>query len=249
MMPIKFAKFLVLALALTVAAAGCKKTPIKPTEITGGSGGTLRPRGPEKPIISEPPAAPVAKVDDAPVRTTDDGTSLPGRPGNFGSNPGGRNTGPGTGFPIPGGTPTTPRDDGSKDGIKMASRAGFDGMVQDETILEKQAVYFDFDSSAVKASEKHKIAPVAEYLKSNLTHKIRIYGNCDERGTEEYNRSLGERRALALRTELLGQVIDSERIDTVTNGKDKPKALGHDEASWRENRRGDFVVLLPPAAP
>jgi len=185
-------------------------------------------------------------VDNGIARSPGDTTGLTGngngRPG--GSELNGGNTQRDR-FAPPPGLQGTNVNDGTKEPIKNIRLDG----AEDATILEKESVYFDFDSSAVKVSEKHKIAPVVEYLKSNLNHKIRIKGNCDERGTEEYNRSLGERRALALRAELLGQGIDPDRIDTVTNGKDLPKALGHDEASWRANRRGDFVVLLPLPAP
>ncbi len=69
-----------------------------------------------------------------------------------------------------------------------------------------------------------------------------IEGNCDERGTEEYNRSLGERRALALREALSNAGIDPQRIRTISYGKDKPADPGHDESAWAKNRRGDFVL-------
>ena len=68
----------------------------------------------------------------------------------------------------------------------------------------------------------------------------------DERGTEEYNRSLAERRALALREELIRFGIDPTRVDTITYGEDRPAAIGHSEQSWGKNRRGEFVLLTPP---
>jgi peptidoglycan-associated lipoprotein len=116
-------------------------------------------------------------------------------------------------------------------------------------ILKAYAVYFDFDRSLVKSGERPKVSAVAEYLKGHLAEAVRIEGNCDERGTEEYNRALGERRALALRAGLVELGAEARRIMTVSWGKDKPVALGHDEASWSQNRRGDFIVLTPPAAP
>jgi peptidoglycan-associated lipoprotein len=73
-----------------------------------------------------------------------------------------------------------------------------------------------------------------------------VEGNCDERGTEEYNRSLGERRALALRESLISLGIEATRVDTISYGEDKPVATGHDEAAWKQNRRGDFIQLTPP---
>jgi len=113
-------------------------------------------------------------------------------------------------------------------------------------ILQADTVHFDFDSSVVKSSEKPHIAAVGDYLKGNLAHAVRIEGHCDERGTEEYNRSLGERRALALREHLVGLGIDPVRVETVTFGKDRPVDPGHDESAWKKNRRGEFIVLTPP---
>ena len=121
------------------------------------------------------------------------------------------------------------------------------GWPEDRSILKADTVYFDFDSSAVKASEKPKVAAVVDYLKANAATAVKIEGNCDERGTEEYNRSLGERRALAVREELIRLGIDATRVDTTSFGKDKPEDPGHDEAAWKKNRRDDFVVLTPPA--
>ncbi len=113
-------------------------------------------------------------------------------------------------------------------------------------ILQSQTVYFDFDSSVVKSGEKTKVASVADYLKANPANALRVDGHCDERGTEEYNRSLGERRALAIREELARSGSDPGRVLTVTLGKDRPADPGHDEAAWKKNRRGEFIVLTPP---
>ncbi len=120
------------------------------------------------------------------------------------------------------------------------------GWIPDATILKAQTVHFDFDSSVLKISEKPKVSAVADYLKANSANAVKVEGNCDERGTEEYNRSLGERRALAARDELIRLGIDSKRVDTISYGKDKPEVNGHDEAAWKQNRRDDFIVLSPP---
>ena len=98
----------------------------------------------------------------------------------------------------------------------------------------------------MKSGEKAKVAKVADYLKGNSADAVRIEGNCDERGTEEYNRSLGERRALALREELVRLGVDPTRADTVSYGEDRPVDPGHDESAYRKNRRGDFILLSPP---
>jgi peptidoglycan-associated lipoprotein len=123
---------------------------------------------------------------------------------------------------------------------------GHPGWIEQPAILEADTVYFDYDSSVIKPSEKSKVAAVADYLKANSANAVKIEGHCDERGTEEYNRALGERRALALREELVGLGVDSGRVDTISYGKDRPAETGHDDAAWRKNRRGVFVVLTPP---
>ena len=131
--------------------------------------------------------------------------------------------------------------------VHPSNRSGNrDGWTEDSQTLKTDTVYFDFDSSVLKAVEKPKVAAVADYLKANSAAAVKVEGNCDERGTEEYNRSLGERRALAVREELIRLGIDPTRVDTISYGKDKPAVPGHDEAAWKENRRDDFVVLTPP---
>ena len=94
--------------------------------------------------------------------------------------------------------------------------------------------------------EKSKVAAVGDYLKANSGAAVKIEGHCDERGTSEYNRALGERRALALREELIRLGIDPNRVDTLSYGEDRPMDPGHDDAAWRKNRRGEFVLLTPP---
>jgi peptidoglycan-associated lipoprotein len=131
-------------------------------------------------------------------------------------------------------------------GIPSNSADRFKDWIPDAAILKADTVYFDFDSSAIKASEKPKISAVADYVKANPGKAVRVEGNCDERGTEEYNRSLGERRALAVREELVRLGVSPDFIDTISYGKDKPVAQGHDEAAWKQNRRDDFIVLSPP---
>jgi peptidoglycan-associated lipoprotein len=125
--------------------------------------------------------------------------------------------------------------------------ADFDlaNMIQDRAALAAHTVHFDFDSSVVKSSERSRVDAVAAALKSDQASKLLIEGHCDERGTEEYNRSLGERRALALRESLAIMGIDPMRVKTVSFGEDKPVDPGHDESSYRQNRRGEFILLHP----
>ena len=103
-------------------------------------------------------------------------------------------------------------------------------------------VYFDYDSAQVADSERSKIDAVSQHLKQNDSVAVIIEGNCDERGSNEYNLALGERRAQAIRTYLTGLGIGSDRIQTKSYGEEKPVNPGHDEAAWAANRRGEFVL-------
>jgi len=132
-------------------------------------------------------------------------------------------------------------------GVPLADPSTFENMAEDPSALQAYTVHFDYDSSTMKSGDESKIIAVAEQLKSRSGTAVRIAGHCDERGTEEYNRSLGERRALALRDKLLGLGIDPKRIDTRSYGEDKPADSGHNDAAWAKNRRGEFILLLPRA--
>ena len=114
--------------------------------------------------------------------------------------------------------------------------------------FKRDTVYFDYDKSVVKASEVSKVERVASGMKSSrgAGKAIRIEGHCDERGTEEYNRSLGERRALAIREKLVSLGLDPQIIDTISYGEDRPADPAHNEAAWSKNRRGEFILLEPP---
>ncbi|MCU0786170.1 MAG: OmpA family protein [Verrucomicrobia bacterium] len=189
----KLTYLLVGALAITMAATGCKKKPVNVTQLPGQRVGSPRD---EQPAPGEG-----GKIKD-------------GEEVKFG-----------------GGPTADPRD--------------FEGMIMDRPALAAHTVHFDYDSATVKSGEKSNVAAVAAALKSNSADKLLIEGHCDERGTEEYNRSLGERRALALREALAKQGVDPDRIRTLSFGEDKPVAMGHDESAWKQNRRGEFVVLHP----
>jgi peptidoglycan-associated lipoprotein len=112
-----------------------------------------------------------------------------------------------------------------------------------ESRLDSSTVYFDFDRYNVNADELPKIVTVANILKDKPAAKLRIEGHCDERGTEEYNRTLGERRALSVRDVLVKEGIAASRITTESWGEDKPAAEGSDESAYSKNRRGEFILL------
>ena len=119
------------------------------------------------------------------------------------------------------------------------------GMVPDPAALAAYTIHFAYDSSAIRKSEQANLQSVAQALAADPNTKLLVEGNCDERGTEEYNRSLGERRALAAREALAKLGLDPMRVFTESFGKDKPADTGHDEAAWQKNRRDDFVLLHP----
>ncbi|MGO9528724.1 MAG: OmpA family protein [Verrucomicrobiia bacterium] len=104
------------------------------------------------------------------------------------------------------------------------------------------AVLFDYDSARIRPSEQSKLEAVAAYMKAN-PGKLVVEGHCDERGTAEYNRALGERRAIAARDELVKLGVDTSRMSTISYGKDRPADPGHDEMAWGKNRRCEFVVV------
>lgn len=103
-------------------------------------------------------------------------------------------------------------------------------------------VYFDFDKSVIRDDQKPRIIGNAEYLKANPQIAIRVEGNCDERGTNEYNMALGERRAKSGKKYLTNLGIAADRIKTISFGEEKPLNYGHDESAWSQNRRDDFVI-------
>ena len=120
-----------------------------------------------------------------------------------------------------------------------------DDMAQDRSAFAAETLYFEYDSSTIKSSEESKISAVASALKSDASAKLLIEGNCDERGTEEYNRSLGERRALAAREALANAGVEASRVATRSYGEDRPADPGHTQGSWAKNRRDEFVLLHP----
>ena len=115
----------------------------------------------------------------------------------------------------------------------------------DRNKFASETVYFDTDSSAIKTSEQAKLQTVADYYKGNTTDALRVEGYCDERGTEQYNVALGDRRAQAVRDYLANLGVDVQRIMPVSFGEANPVATGHDEAAWKQNRRGVFVLMTP----
>lgn len=118
-----------------------------------------------------------------------------------------------------------------------ANTPALDSFMSDASI---QSVYFAYDSSTLAAGEDAKVSAVAAYLQGKPGTFVLVEGHCDERGSNEYNMGLGERRALAIRESLVSQGIQASFIVTQSYGEEKPAAMGHDESSYSQNRRGDF---------
>jgi peptidoglycan-associated lipoprotein len=104
-----------------------------------------------------------------------------------------------------------------------------------------RSVYFDFDSYVVRDDGKPVIEANAKYLSSHKNVQVLIQGNTDERGGTEYNLALGQKRAEAVRKSLAILGVSDSQVEAVSFGKTKPKAAGHDEAAWAQNRRADIV--------
>jgi peptidoglycan-associated lipoprotein len=103
-------------------------------------------------------------------------------------------------------------------------------------------INFEFDKSDIREVDKAKLQAIADFLKANPDAKIQIAGNCDERGTVEYNLALGERRAHAAQNYLTGLGVAEARLSSISYGKEKPKVQGHDDESWLINRNCQFTL-------
>ncbi|MBI5889541.1 MAG: peptidoglycan-associated lipoprotein Pal [Nitrosomonadales bacterium] len=108
-------------------------------------------------------------------------------------------------------------------------------------IPEIRSAYFPFDVDAVQESDRSAIQAHGEYLGNNPSAKVRVEGNADERGSSEYNLALGQRRANNVKKLLVLSGAKTSQIETMSFGEEKPRATGHDEASWSQNRRADIV--------
>ena len=103
-------------------------------------------------------------------------------------------------------------------------------------------IYFDFDQASIRSDQFSRLEQNADYLNNNSSAKVIIQGNCDERGTNEYNLALAERRALNAKTYFIELGIDEYRIRTVSYGEEQPLFTEQDEFSWAQNRRDDFIL-------
>jgi len=116
-----------------------------------------------------------------------------------------------------------------------------DSAAQLQAALEK--IYFDFDSFVLSSQSRDTLSKNAKLLLKNGSAKVQIEGNCDERGSDEYNLALGEKRAKAALNYLVTLGVPSSQLSFISYGKEKPADPGHDEAAWAKNRRDEFVVI------
>ena len=108
-------------------------------------------------------------------------------------------------------------------------------------VAQMQPIYFDFDQHTLTMQAREILDGNTAYLQANPDVKVVISGNCDERGSDEYNLALGERRAVAARDYLVSMGIAAERLSTISYGEEKPADTAHTEAAWALNRRAEFA--------
>lgn len=115
------------------------------------------------------------------------------------------------------------------------------GLPDDQLALKR--IYFTYDEFSLSEEAKAGLRANSEWLLSNSTIRVQIEGHCDERGTNEYNLALGERRAISVRDYLTALGVPAERLAVISFGEELPLNPDHDEAAWRDNRRAQFVYL------
>ncbi|HCI13720.1 MAG: peptidoglycan-associated lipoprotein [Gallionellales bacterium GWA2_60_142] len=137
-------------------------------------------------------------------------------------------------------TDSSAKASASKTGAASATQVAGDPLNDPASILAKRSVYYPFDVDAVQDADKPVVQAHGKYLASNPNRKVRLEGNCDERGSNEYNLGLGQRRADGVKKMLELGGAKSAQLDSVSYGEEKPVASGHEEASWSQNRRTDI---------
>jgi len=151
----------------------------------------------------------------------------------------GDNGGP---LPGPGGSDTV--NPGGDGGGIPPTRGSFDPDKADYATLASDTIYFDFDKSTIGGAERGKLDAVSEWFKANPGHSLFLAGHADKRGTPEYNRALGERRALAVREYLVGLGLPAASLYTNSYGSDRPAIDGDTEEAYAKNRRVEIGVIV-----
>jgi len=152
--------------------------------------------------------------------------------------------------PIPdanSGAPVESRNGSSGTGVAPVIADGADAnglpreLTDPKSTLSKRSIYFDLDKYEVKDEYKDLVAAHAKYLVAHRDFKVLLQGNTDERGSREYNLSLGQKRSDAVKRSLTLLGAREDQIESVSLGEEKPKNAGHDESAWSENRRADIL--------
>jgi peptidoglycan-associated lipoprotein len=157
--------------------------------------------------------------------------------------------------PAPAPTPTPPptaaapdTDAARRDSIERAREADRQRAERERALAEARtaltaAIYFDFDSDSLTDQARSILDRKQNVLSGNPPVRIRVAGNTDERGSDEYNLALGQRRAAAAKRYLTQHGVDDKRIEIISYGEERPVAQGHDESAWSQNRRDDFEII------
>ncbi len=136
---------------------------------------------------------------------------------------------------------TAYNDNISGSASQIGGEGGYDASVEAERALSTNIIYFDYDQSTIKPEYQSVVDSYAKYLAANPAAKVRLEGHADERGTREYNIGLGERRANSVQSALTAQGVSSAQLSVISYGEERPANLGHDEASYAENRRVQII--------
>ena len=148
-------------------------------------------------------------------------------------------------------TAGAPVESRSGAGVTPVTAGGLDSrglpkeLTDPKSVLSRRSIYFDLDKYEVKDEYRDLVAAHAKYLVANRGFKMLIQGNTDERGSREYNLSLGQKRSEAVKRSLVLLGATEDQVESVSLGEEKPKNPGHDESAWSENRRADMLYKAP----
>ena len=127
--------------------------------------------------------------------------------------------------------------------VKAPEPVAIDPLNDPNNILALRSTHYPFDVSVVQNGDRPLVQAHAKYLSEHPNRKVRLEGNCDERGSKKYNMGLGHRRADGVKELLLAGGAMANQIETVSYGKERPKLTCHEEKCWKENRRTDLIYI------
>ncbi len=228
-----------LGLVLILGVSGCKKRPVGLTHIPANQ--AVLPPGEDIGAVDtgNGPAVPEDIGTDNTILTSDPTEGMAIETGDLNTDVLAPEPPIGT---ADGGIGTNPLTDGN---LEQGPREDYNNFHMDRSTFASSTIYFDFDRHNVRSSERVKAEEVAIYLLNQKDKSVLIDGHCDERGTEEYNRALGERRALSVREYLVNIGVAPGRIHTRSFGEDAPAVDAQTEDAYTQNRRAEFILLIP----